>query len=1088
MSFWDTTKKTVNTATQEVGGFWDGLTGTTRYNRTADTTDRAYKLTHAIQQVETGGKQVSGASGEFGAFQFMPATWNTISKQVNGSVLPQTPQNEFQTAQKKIQSLLAQGYTERQVGLIWNTSLGGSEKPLEIKGVNKKGVKYDSGAYANKVQSAFNGLNIPTPVDNTPHGIALNTVKGLPEAATQVGKGIWDYVGTSFQKASPTSAGPLIRPDGSINKAAVEAYQNTTGGFVGGGDTNVAKTLAPELKSYIAQQAKSATEGGGIAKFFTNAKTKLVDFTAPIEDTLSKTLKENNMKLKPSQDINDNIARVLRAPTLASQFIKDNGFEKVIQTVGNDHKLFDQYLIARHAKDLEARGVQTGRDPLKDSQLVQSLAPHFEQQAQQVTDYSHKLLDRATETGLISKDVAGMLKERYPNYVPFQRVFDTIEQHSNAGGVASLSRQTVVRAIEGSDRKIESPVASLLQKTNDLFRQGEKNLAAKTLASYEKLPGNPFNLKEVTAGQGGTDSISFLDNGKKRTFTTSPEIAQAAKALNVQQMNILGKILQFPVRVARLGITGINAPFVAANISKDQVSAFINSNNSLKTSVANPSVFLPAIYNAIGHGKLYKEWIRAGGGGTSFDLSRSQIESTVGAIRAGRNVPSKVAYTVTHPGQLLRAVENVMQRSEELTRLQQFGGTKQALLKQGMSEADAVAGAARASRENTVDFARRGEWGTVLNSAFLYLNASIQGTRTLLRNLKTKPLATSAKIATTALLPVAYATNWNLSDPERRKIYEDIPDYEKDNNLIIIPPGATKDDQGRWNVIKIPISQEVNHLTAFIRRPIESMYGYDPVGFGDAAKALIGTVSPVEPTLNSALSTFTPQAIKPTIEGAVNKNLFTGIPQVKQSLLNKPTGQQVKPYTSGTARQIGDMIGLSPIKVEEWIKGTFGGAGSQALNAVDHVLATAGAIPQDQIGGQDILDAITARFNKAHGGQLDNNRYEAEAKAAQEKAQQRDDFKKATYDPVQELVANGDHAGAQKIVDSLSEEDYKKYVGIRQGERSKRTEEMRSLLKSDPKKAVEYIKSQEAGEAIRLLNVMTDAEYAIYEASKNKTL
>lgn len=135
------------------------------YVRGADATpeDTALRLAKAISGHESGGKQVKGGSGEFGAFQFMPATWETISKQITGKVLPQTPENENKVAVAKITQLFkkykGQGLSDtdaaRNVALIWNTSLGGSEKPLIKKGVNGKGVKYDSGGYAEKVLALF---------------------------------------------------------------------------------------------------------------------------------------------------------------------------------------------------------------------------------------------------------------------------------------------------------------------------------------------------------------------------------------------------------------------------------------------------------------------------------------------------------------------------------------------------------------------------------------------------------------------------------------------------------------------------------------------------------------------------------------------------------------------------------------------------------------------------------------------------------------------------------------------------------------------------------------------------------------------
>lgn len=822
--------------------------------------------------------------------------------------------------------------------------------------------------------------------------------------------------------------------------------------------------------------------------FLENVKSKLVDFTSPIEDTLYATTKKNKIKLLPSEDIHNQIDRVLRAPTIAGQFAKDKGIVDVIRKVDNIDNL-DQYLTAKHGLELSARGITTGRDVAKDQALIASFSQRYEPFAKQISIYSQALLDKAVESGLISKELAEELKARYPNYVPFQRVFDEIEKAelpSGAGGrgVASLSKQSIIRKIEGSTREVESPIASLLAKTNDLFRQGEKNLAARLLVSYEKLPGNPFQLRELKPGEKAEHTISFIDSGVKRTFETTKEIAEAAKSLNVQQMNILGKMFALPVRVARLGLTGINLPFIGANIVKDQVSAFINSNKALQGSIANPVNFVRSLFSAVAHDKLYEEWIRAGGGGTSFDIARDQAPATMKSIRAGRNIGSRILYTATHPGELLRAVENVVARAEEFTRIQQYRGTKQALLKEGLGQKEATIGGARQARDATVNFARRGEWGTVLNSAFLYLNAGIQGTRTLLRNLKTRPVQTATKIAVAALFPMATVTAWNLSDPKRKAAYDDIQEYEKQNNMIIVPDNPTQDERGKWNVIKIPLSQEINNLTGMVRRPIEAMQGLKPLEFGDFARALIGTVSPVAPEKGSVLSAITPQAIKPTIEAATNQSLFTGTPQVSRGLQNLSPENQVKPYTSGTARVIGNKLNVSPIKVEEFIKGTFGGVGSQALNAVDNALAATGVIPKDQIGGQKILDAIAARFNKATGGVVDDRAYAAQDKATMEKADARAAFRKATYDPIQALVAGGKQGEADAAVAKLTPDEWEIYKGIRTGERAKNTEEVRRLLLTNPTRAVEFVRSQLPAEQTRLVNVLTDEEYALYQKGK----
>lgn len=852
---------------------------------------------------------------------------------------------------------------------------------------------------------------------------------------------------------------------------------------------------------YVAEQAaKQKPKTGLVAKaksFLAEAKKKLVDSNAPIEDVLAKNLKQNKMSLLPEGDITNYIDRVYRAPTLAGQFARDNGLENVIKQVDNVDNL-DQYMIAKQATDVNTRGITTGRDLAKDQQLIKVFAPKYEAQAKAVNAYSQRLLDYAVESGMVKSETAAMLKKRYPNYVPLKRVMDDIEQGGNGSGtgVASLGRQTAVQSIKGSERQIESPLQSLLDKTNEVFAQGEKNKAAKVLASYEKLPGNPFQLKEIKAmvdektgrrifmeGDAAKDTVSFFDNGEKRVFKTTPEIAAAAKALDVQQLNILGKILAFPVRVAKVGITGINLPFVGANIAKDQLSAFINSKNALKTSILNPINFVRALFSAVKHDELYKEMVRAGGGGTSFDIARNQAKNTIERIRSSRSVGSKIKYTVTHPGELLRTLENIIGRSEEFTRLQQYRGTKQALLKKGNDATNATMGAARAARENTVNFARRGEWGKVLNSAFLYLNAGIQGSRTFLRTLKTNPLGATAKIATAVFLPVATITAWNLKDPERKQAYEDIAEYEKEGNIIIIPEHPTKDANGKWNVIKIPLSQEINNIANIPRKAIEATFHVNPLKAQDFVSAVIGSISPVNPTKGSVVSTLTPQAIRPTLEGLTNKNFFTGYPQVPQSLEKLPAKLQVKANTSGTAQKIANVLNLSPIKVEEFLKGTFGSITPQVLHTSDKVFTP------NQVGGVSTQKAVAARFTKAQGGEIENKQQQAyydleSANTAQNAVENKK--LQPTYDHVQQLVSDGKEGEARALVEGLSDSDYAIYKRIKASDKRKSTVQSEQQMLPKVKEILTMIANGKEDEAQATIEALSDEEYRIYQLTKKK--
>lgn len=774
-----------------------------------------------------------------------------------------------------------------------------------------------------------------------------------------------------------------------IKKEATTLFQRVVGGVEKMADNTSAfdpKKYVEEnvAKRELARKAEEPTFLKKVSNVYNTLKRKIVESNAPIEDTIREAEKKGGFEILPKADISHQIDKVYRTPQIASQFIKDNGLEEVIKSA-DDLDNVSEYLIAKQARDVEARGIKTGRDAEKDTALIDAFKEQYEPMAQKVNQYSQKLLDYSVDRGLISKELADELKVRYPNYVPLNRVFNELEldnmAHGQPGGTASLSKQTVVQRLEGSEREIEDPFASLLVKTNDAFAQGERNKAAQILTSYEKLPGNPFGLRLMKEGEkipAGQSTVSVFRNGQKEQWLVNRDIAEAAKRLTVEQTNILQKILTFPIRIAKAGITGLNLPFIGANVASDQLFATITSKHTRST--ANPAVFIKALMSTLKHDGLYDDWVRSGAGGTSFDILRDQPRKTVSNIRAGKSTLSKIKYNVTHPGQLLRAIENVVGKGEELTRIQQFEGTRKALLKQGRTAQDAEILAAKASRGNTANFFRKGDWGNAVQGMFLYLNAGIQGSRAWVQRMAKNPVKTSLKLTTTLLMPTAILTAYNLNDPKRKEAYEDIAEYEKENNFILIPPNPTKDEDGKWNVIKIKIPPGISKLTIPVRRALEDMNGVNEFKFAEFANSLLTSPLPFDVTkvdekgkvgvdTNSILSTMTPQAIKPSIESFANKNFFTGYPIVPDSMEGLSPELQVRDNTSGSARKIGSVLNMSPIKVEEFIRATAGGVGAQSLNLVDRVLAGAGVIPKEQVGGQAILESIAGRFTKARGGE-----------------------------------------------------------------------------------------------------------------------
>lgn len=771
-------------------------------------------------------------------------------------------------------------------------------------------------------------------------------------------------------------------------------------GLLREGAERVAEKGPAAAEKYVAEQVGKQKAVKDVARntipentveFLNNVKKGLVDSTAPITDALDAAAKRQKISFPAEKNININIDRALRSNDLAGQFVKDNGLEKAIQQV-DDLEAFNQYLVARHVPAVEARGVKTGRDLVRDKNLVESLAPKYEEAAKAVNTYSQKLLDYAVESGLVDRGLAEQLKKIYPEYVPIKRLFAAIEEAPVQGGtrgITSISQQSVLKKLRGSEREIENPLESIIDQTARAFAEGERNKAAKTLVEQAKsLPD--FPLRELKKGEKAIHTISLLDNGVKRMFETTPEIAAAAKNLNIENLDLFSKTVSGAARLLQFGATGANLAFAIPNIIKDQASAFILGEHAMTT--ANPNVFVKALFSTWKKDELYERAVRNAAISTSFDVSRKAIPKTIEDIRAGRSLGKRIVHTISSKQQFLRAIEDVVSFTERLTRVQQFAGAEKALLKKGRSPEVAATLAGRAARENTTNFARRGEAGRVLSALYPYMNAKIQGSRTVINAFKERPMQTTAKLALLVYMPEATLTAWNLSDPKRKAVYDDIADYEKNNNFIFVPPWAEQGSNKRWNILKIPKPPGLAPLSIPVRRAMEQAYGEDPIGFGDIANTLYGTVSPLEADLGSGSASkqivggMIPQYVKPAAEAIANYNFFTGLPVVPQKMANLSPEKQAYETTGATARLLGKWMGVSPIKVEQFVRTAAAGVGQQALHYSDLALFKAGAAPKEQVSGEGVSGGILRRFTSATGGELDRKFWEKYKVAEQESA------------------------------------------------------------------------------------------------------
>nr|DAN60753.1 MAG TPA: Type I restriction enzyme Methylase [Caudoviricetes sp.] len=739
--------------------------------------------------------------------------------------------------------------------------------------------------------------------------------------------------------------------------------------------------LAKEQK--LARKGEQPTLRDRWQDFKADMREKFVDRFAPIEDRI--TNEADQLEMRAALD------RTLRADSLSEAFIRDNKFDQLINSFRNkkEMQMFDQALIAKHALELEKNGVQTGRDLAKDKALIREADKRFENEFAQVREYSDKVLQQTVDYGLISQDTANYLRKKYPEYVPFDRIFSDSELDARTGrgrgGEASLSKQDIVQRINGSQRAIDSPLNALVMKTQDMIQQGERNKTAELLASYAKDPKNPFLLKELKDGEkaNGRPTISYLDKGTKRTFLAAPEVANAAKNMNREQVGIILKALMQPARLLRMGATSINAGFTMANVVKDFVGASVNSKNGFFST--NPKVLAKALGVAFHHkGDMYLEMQRAGVLGNSYELTRNAAQLNLKEIRSHKNFWRRSAHNIKKP---LQTLENTIGRSEDFGRAVQYLSNKNYAKRHGMSESEAIKFAADQARWNSTNFLRSGSYGKVINAIVPYSNAGIQGQRIMLRRMKENPVRYTSKVVLGVAIPTVSALAFSYGSEKGKEVMDNLPDYVKENNVVIVSPGATYNkEQNRWDgVFMVPVPPQFAPLHRQLHNMTKSVMTGQQFDMGKAAGDAVEQVTTVNPLeIRRTASQYVPQAVKPAIETWANKNLYTGQEVVPEGMKNLAGKDQWDNNTSLTARKFGELTGLSPKQVDNVFRTSTAGGGQNLLHGTDWAIAKATGASDDEIKGRSILDSITGRFYAPKGTSQGSYYYQSLEKAAKD--------------------------------------------------------------------------------------------------------
>jgi len=667
----------------------------------------------------------------------------------------------------------------------------------------------------------------------------------------------------------------------------------------------------------------------------------------------------------------------------------------------NGERLTDAYVKQVMARDYGMQWDNQSGSWVGGNQLAADML----NAAQDFDALNQAALDDELRYGLISQEQFKELSDKFKYYVPMKGKKedpsaqlsrqDEIDQNARgAGGIRKLSTKGAegkkIRGRVGS--QAFDPLAnSYSQRLSTMIRGLKNQQFGQRL--YDLVQNNPNPDYWEILGEGekipsGMTSIGVKIDGKQQDILIyDKRLRDALTGMDAQQAMAITKIFRGINRFLSAVNTSYNPEFVISNFARDVQTALANvvGEQNMKGGKAKGIVglkraiikdTLPSVgqvYKGFRGKKLSPEnqklWdiYLSSGAKTDFFYAKSPSE-----IADDIDVLDQMArgtFTGT-ARKKLRAVKGLVEDAngaiENGVRFATFKQARQFLLDQKLSEEEANAQAATLAKNLTVNFNRKGNMGEGLNAAYLFFNASVQGTANFARGMSSRrKQGMMAAMATFGAL-ITYL-NQETSDEEEgtgRTYYDNIPDYEKERNLILMKSWANvlgDSPAGEYYKIPLPYGYNVLHLIGLNSAEILSGEKSALEATSDLTSAAIGSFSPLgfSSSENKAIvvgKAIVPQAFKPAAELMVNENHFGApiyredfpfaapTPASSRSMRSTPeflkntfeflNEMTIGPFSGGNPQQSGP-IDISPDVANHLLQQFTGGAGATGLRSIE---------------------------------------------------------------------------------------------------------------------------------------------------------
>lgn len=652
----------------------------------------------------------------------------------------------------------------------------------------------------------------------------------------------------------------------------------------------------PQPKAKIVSSSKDKSS---FIDSLNNFYTRLVDINYPIKKVgdRSYTLATNSKNVGGTVDYILKDGLVDRNGKRIGSSLKDIA-ESIPKGQEND---FWEYVLQRHnvARAAEGKPIYSDFTPEMSSEKAkyfESINPTWKNKANNITNWLNTFMDEwGVNSGITDKELYSALRKQYPNYIPTNRDFSSLEQGTlltNGRGFVNQSKP--IKKATGSDRNITDPLENIMNLVNRTVRTARYNEVGQSLVdTINKNPEIYKSVAEIVPGEVNSsvkNIVSVLVDGKPINVQINDKsLLDSLQKLNQSNVGDIEKAFKKATGVFKSLITQKNPFFAVKNIARDLPTAYINGseNNPIKYGLDLIKAGKDLTTNSL----IAQQYKALGGGGSNFFSSDNVAKSAKELI----NPP------------LLKRLGNGIEKFNNLTE----SAPRLAEFKRVANKTGDMQKALFAANDVSTNFSRGGDITKHIDSVTPYLNASVQGLDKLVRQFKNKPIETVLKGATAITAPTLVLNYINKDNPN----YQQLDDRTKDTYFLIPKEDGT--------FFKLPKSRELGVLFGSLTERILRKNQGDKKAFSNFRNTLKTNFGPTSPAENNIFS--------PLLINLPKNKDFANRTIVPQSMQDRSPQLQYDETTSEIGKKIGEIANLSPKQVDYVIKSYTGVVGQLLL-------------------------------------------------------------------------------------------------------------------------------------------------------------